>query len=73
MNTQISDILKLSTAEKILMVETIWDNIASENSKLKLSKEEKKLLDERLSSYRKHPENKRSWGDFKKELRAKRK
>ncbi len=73
MRPEISDILKLSTAEKIMMVETIWDNIASENSKLKLSKEEKELLDERLASYKKNPENVRSWEDFKKELKRKKK
>ena len=73
MRPEISDILKLSTAEKIIMVETIWDNIASENSKLKLSKEEKELLDERLASYKKNPENVRSWEDFKKELKRKKK
>lgn len=73
MKTDISDILKLSIPEKIMMVETIWDNIAAENSKLKLSKEEEKLLDERLSTYRKNPERAKPLQKFIKELKAKRK
>ena len=73
MKTEISEILKLSIPEKIMMVETIWDNIAAENSKLELSKEEELLLDERLSSYRKNPKRAKPWKKFIKELKAKQK
>jgi putative addiction module component (TIGR02574 family) len=43
---------KLSSAEKILLVEEIWDNIEA-NNKSFLSAEKKKFLDERLTAIQK--------------------
>ena len=59
----------LSTSEKILLVEEIWDSIAED--KIALSRKQKELLDERLDSY--HNTSKRtSWEAIKKKVRAKR-
>ncbi len=58
----------LSTSEKILLVEEIWDSIAED--KIALSAQQKELLDERLKSY--HNTTKRtSWEAIKKNVRAK--
>ena len=58
----------LSTSEKILLAEEIWDSIADD--KIALSKEQKELLDERLQSY--HNTTKRtSWETIKKNVRTK--
>ncbi len=43
---------KLSSAEQILLVEQIWDNIDA-NNKSFLSEEKKKFLDERIAAIQK--------------------
>ena len=55
------DILKLSAAERILIVEAIWDSIAVKEEDLELSESTKQLLDERLDQHRKNPEGGSSW------------
>jgi putative addiction module component (TIGR02574 family) len=58
----------LSTSEKILLVEEIWDSIAED--KIALSAQQKELLNERLESY--HNTTKRtSWETIKKNVRSK--
>jgi putative addiction module component (TIGR02574 family) len=42
----------LSVSEKIILVEEIWDSIAEDN--IRLTKEHKDLLDDRLNSYEKN-------------------
>ncbi|MBL7777795.1 MAG: addiction module protein [Chitinophagales bacterium] len=60
----------LSTSEKVLLVEEIWDSIAEDA--VTLSKENKKLLEERLSTY--NSSSKRtSWETIKKKVRSKNK
>ncbi len=44
-------IKKLSIAERILLVEEIWDSIAKENEAFKLSKGQKGELDRRSKSF----------------------
>lgn len=51
MNTQIAEILKLSVAEKIQIVEDIWDSISRNPEQLPLSEVEKIELNERLENY----------------------
>lgn len=58
----------LSTSEKVLLVEEIWDSIAED--KLTLSKAHKALLDERLESLGKTTKR-TSWDKIKKNVRAK--
>lgn len=47
----ISDFLALSVAERILLVEDIWDSIASVPDAVKLSDAQRKDLDARLDAY----------------------
>ena len=64
--TQImQDVLKLSLSERILMVEAIWDSISEKESDLDLSQDTKILLDERLASHEKNPNEGSSWDDVK--------
>ncbi len=46
-----ADTLELSIQERILLVEDIWDTIASEADAVELSDAEKALIDERLEAY----------------------
>lgn len=43
------EIKKLSPAERILLIEEVWDNLEVEN-KIQLSEEKKAFLDERLDA-----------------------
>lgn len=58
----------LSTSEKVLLVEEIWDSIADD--KLALNKQQKQLLDERLESMKKSTKR-TTWEKIKKNVRAK--
>ena len=69
MNTQLSNILKLSVPERILLVEAIWDSIANEkNNTYQLSPEQISLLEEELASYSKNPNQGSSWDEIKKRI-----
>lgn len=68
MNTQVADILELSVAEKIQIVEDIWDSISSSPEKLPLSETEKAKLDARLENYKQSPNDGISWETLKKNL-----
>ncbi|MEK6775655.1 MAG: addiction module protein [bacterium] len=48
---------KLSTAEKILLLEDLWDNIASDESAVPVPQSHIKELDRRLRQYESSPGN----------------
>lgn len=68
MNTKVAEILELSVAEKIQIVEDIWDSISNSPEELPLSEAEKLELDERLEDYRQNPDNGIEWETLKKNL-----
>lgn len=51
----ISDFLALSVAERILLVEDIWDSIASVPEAVKLTEAQRQELDARLDAYAQDP------------------
>jgi putative addiction module component (TIGR02574 family) len=55
--TDIPEIAQLSTPEKILLVEDLWDSIASDESSVPVSQSHKEELDRRLQSYESTPGN----------------
>ena len=63
---QISEIMSLSTAEKILLIEKIWDSIDSDQ--LSLSEEQKSELDRRIIRARKGDTEYFTWEQVKKGL-----
>ena len=46
-----SEIKKLSVAERILLVEEIWDSIAVEQEVMEVTEAQKRELDQRLASF----------------------
>jgi putative addiction module component (TIGR02574 family) len=64
----ISDILRLSVAERIQLVEDIWDSIAVEPDALTLSEEQREELDRRLADQEANPGVGRSWSEVKTRL-----
>jgi putative addiction module component (TIGR02574 family) len=55
------DIQVLSIPERIQLVEDIWDSIVKESDEVKLTEEEKKLIDKRLASYHQNPDEGATW------------
>ena len=63
-----NEIKKLSVAERILLVEEIWDSIARENEAFELSDSQKKELERRSQSFSANPALGRSWEEIKAEF-----
>lgn len=62
------EILKLSVAERILLVEAIWDSIPEEPKEYAFSAEHKQVLNDRLEEYKKNPTEGLSWEEVKKKI-----
>jgi len=66
----ISDVMELSIAERIELVEDVWDTISEVPESVKLTQEQKEILDERLEAYHKNPDAGSPWEDVKKRIRG---
>jgi putative addiction module component (TIGR02574 family) len=69
MSAELKDILELSVAERIQLVEDIWDSIAANPEVLSLTEDERQELDRRLDAYAQNPEEGISWDELKKKVR----
>jgi putative addiction module component (TIGR02574 family) len=61
---------QLSVAERILLVEEIWDSIAAEEEELPLSEAQRQDLERRLADYRANPKAGSTWEEVKARLRG---
>jgi putative addiction module component (TIGR02574 family) len=61
-------ILKLSLAERIQLVEDIWDSIAESPEALPLTAAQEAELDRRLADHEANPESGRSWEEVRASL-----
>jgi putative addiction module component (TIGR02574 family) len=71
MSSQLSEILKLSVAERILLVEAIWDSIANEAQNIKpyqLTETQIRFLEEELVAYGKNPDEGSTWEEIKRKV-----
>ena len=68
MNELLGEIKKLPIAERILLIEAIWDNIVEERASLEPSEKQHKLLMERSASFDQHPENTLTWEEIRASL-----
>lgn len=64
----IADIIELSVAERIQVVEDIWDSIAAVPEAVPLNEEQKNELDSRLEAYHQNPDVGSPWADVRKRL-----
>jgi len=69
MRAELKDILELSVAERIQLVEDIWDSIAAVPHSLTLTDDERQELDRRLEAYAQNPNEGISWDELKKKVR----
>lgn len=61
----------LSMEERIRYVQDLWDYIASDPQSIPVPEEHKRILDERLKTYRENPDAGRPWGAVREELLSK--
>jgi putative addiction module component (TIGR02574 family) len=67
-----SDVMELSVAERIELVEDLWDTIAEVPEIVELTEEQKRVLDERLEAYHKNPDAGSPWEEVKNRIRSRR-
>jgi putative addiction module component (TIGR02574 family) len=66
-----TELSKLSRAQRIQLVQELWDTIAEEPDDIELTSAEKKLLDERVAADRKNPSAAQPWSTVKRRVMAK--
>lgn len=74
MSNNLSQILKLSISERILLVEAIWDSITKESgtkNHYQLSDEQIRFLEDEIAAYDKNPEEGSSWEEIKNRIKNK--
>jgi len=59
---------KLSVAERIVLVEEIWDSIAEDSGCFELTESQKKEIDRRLASFQANPSQGRTWDEIRAEF-----
>ena len=59
------DISQLSIAERLIVVEQIWDSIAAEQAELPLTPAQEAELDRRFAAHQKSPDEGSSWEEVK--------
>ena len=65
---EIPQLAKLSTEEKLQLVEDLWDSIAALPQDLPVSEAEQKLLEERWAAHRQNPATALTLEEFKQQL-----
>ena len=63
------DIHQLSQSERILLAEELWDSVAANQDLLQVTDAQKKVLDERIASYKNSPDEVISWNKVKNEMK----
>jgi putative addiction module component (TIGR02574 family) len=63
------DIKQLSIAERIVLVEQIWDSITEEQQSLPVTKAQQDALDRRLDAYAASPNEGIAWEELKARLK----
>ena len=70
MTPTLDSILHLSIAERIQLVEDIWDSIVAAPESLSITQAQAAELDRRLHEYRRYPEVSISWEEAKRNIRS---
>ena len=70
METTLELLLKLPRAERIQLVEDLWDSIASEDSELPVQDTKRDILRRRKERFLAHPSSGRPWDQVKERVRA---
>ncbi|MBU0560973.1 MAG: addiction module protein [Bacteroidetes bacterium] len=66
----LKNIKKLSIAERILIVEDIWDSIITSKEEIPVSDEQKEKLDSRIEAYYKNPNEVKTWSEVRNSIQS---
>ncbi|WP_019499983.1 addiction module protein [Pseudanabaena sp. PCC 6802] len=64
----LNQILELSISERLELIESIWESIAADPSKVELTEAQCQELDNRLLVYKQHPNFGKLWYEVKQEI-----
>ena len=64
------DIQSLSPAERIVLVERIWDSIVAEEDALEVTQAQKEELDRRIAAHEANPDEGSTWEEVKPRLQG---
>ena len=70
MNTEFEPLFKLSRAERLQLVEDLWDSIVEEDAELPVSEEKREELRRRKERFLQHPASGRTWEQVKQHART---
>ena len=70
-NEIVKEIKKLNLAEKLLLVEDVWDSIAQSNLELPMPEWQKRELDKRYKEYKEGNQKLHDWQSVHEEIRDK--
>jgi putative addiction module component (TIGR02574 family) len=70
MNAEFAPLLKLGRAERLQLVEDLWDSLAREDTALPLSDAKRDELRRRKERFTQHPQSGLSWDEVKSQARA---
>lgn len=62
------EILELSVAERIQLVEDLWDSVAADPESISVTDSQKQEVRRRLEEHRADPESATPWDEVRKEL-----
>ncbi len=66
-NTLIKELSQLNKNEKIILVEALWDSIASDPDEVNFPEHHKSILEQRLQTLGEDIENGKSWDEIRKD------
>jgi putative addiction module component (TIGR02574 family) len=67
----LQDVLSLPAAERLELVERIWESLSSNPAAVPVTEAQKQELDRRMQSHRENPEAGSAWEDIKARIRPK--
>ena len=70
MNTEFEPLFKLSRAERLQLVEDLWDSLVQEDAEIPVSEEKRDELRRRKERFLKHPSSGRTWEEVKHHART---
>jgi len=70
MNTEFSELFKLGRAERLQLVEDLWDSIVQEEPELPLADWKRDELRRRKERFMNHPSSSRTWDQVKQRART---
>lgn len=70
MSTELSELFKLGRAERLQLVEDLWDSIVQEEADLPVSDWKRDELRRRKERFLRHPSSGRSWDQVKQRART---